>query len=335
MLAGDGRHGLLEHAVDAVLDEQRVVVGLEVDVGGAAFERGEDGRVDETDDRRDVVIGRELLDGDVLVGGVFTGEHVEGKAFGGFVEHALRLLRLLEEVGDLRERGDAGDDARAEQTGDLVEHHEARGVGDGDSKAAVLRLLERHEVVAEHHVDRNGLEELVLDLEVLQVDELGVIAARETFGALGFGERVVGERGCYGGSHLVQTPCVASVQLAADVAQTKDRHVERDQNDDDDEAHGDEDQGFDKAHDGGELGLHVLFEELGDGVEHGRQRAGGLANLDHLDGELREDAGLLEAGGETLAFADALDRSVDSLGNLRDSMERAAVSRLGPAAGRR
>ena len=32
VLARDGRHGLLEHAVDAVLDEQRVVVGLDVDV---------------------------------------------------------------------------------------------------------------------------------------------------------------------------------------------------------------------------------------------------------------------------------------------------------------
>jgi hypothetical protein len=36
----------------------------------------------------------------------------------------------------------------------------------------------------------------VLNLEVLQVDELGMIPARKTFGALGFAERVVGERGC-------------------------------------------------------------------------------------------------------------------------------------------
>ena len=93
-----------------------------------------------------------LLDGDVFVGVVFAGEHVEGEAFGGFVEHALRLLGLLEQVGDLRERGDAGDEARAEQAGDLVEHHQLGGVGDGDGEAA-FELLQRHEVVAEHHVD--------------------------------------------------------------------------------------------------------------------------------------------------------------------------------------
>ncbi len=164
MLARDGRHGLLQHAVDAVLDEERVVVGLEMDIRGAAFERGEDGGVDQADDGRDVVFGGDALDGDVLVGVVFAGEHVEGQAFAGFVEHALRLLGLLEQVGDLRERGDAGDQALAEQAGDLVEHHELRRVGDGDGEAA-FGLLQRHEVVAEHHVHGDGLEELVLDLK--------------------------------------------------------------------------------------------------------------------------------------------------------------------------
>ena len=60
-------------------------------------------------------------------GFVFAGEHVEGEAFAGFVEHALRLLGFLQQVGDLRQRGHAGDDAMAEQAGDLVEHHEPRG----------------------------------------------------------------------------------------------------------------------------------------------------------------------------------------------------------------
>jgi hypothetical protein len=51
VLAGDGGHGLLQHAVDAVLDhDTAVVVCLEVDVGGAALERGEDGGVDQADD---------------------------------------------------------------------------------------------------------------------------------------------------------------------------------------------------------------------------------------------------------------------------------------------
>ena len=57
---------------------------------------------------------------------VFAGEHIEGEAFAGFVEHALRLLGLLQQVGDLREGGDARDDAMAQQAGDLVEHHQLR-----------------------------------------------------------------------------------------------------------------------------------------------------------------------------------------------------------------
>ena len=40
-------------------------------------------------------------------------------------------------------------------------------------------LLQRHEVVAEHQVDRNLAEQLVLDVKVLQVDELAAIAPRQ------------------------------------------------------------------------------------------------------------------------------------------------------------
>ncbi len=111
MLAGDGRHGLLQHAVDAVLHMHRVVVGLDVNVGGAALESGEDGGVHQPDDGADVFFAGELLDGDVFVGVVVAGEHVEGEPFAGFVENALRLLGFLEQVGDLRERGHARNDA--------------------------------------------------------------------------------------------------------------------------------------------------------------------------------------------------------------------------------
>ena len=204
VLAGDGGHGLLQDTVDAVLDEERVVEGLEVDIGGAAFERGEDGGVDEADDGREIVFAGEALDGDVLVGIVFGREDVERQPFRCFVEDALGLLGLLEQIGDLREGGDAGDEAGAEEAGDLVEDHELGGVGDGDGEAALV-LLERHEVVAEHHVDGDGLEELVLDFEVFQVDELGVVAAGEDAGALvlvhgHFGD---GEWEGYGSCHEV------------------------------------------------------------------------------------------------------------------------------------
>ena len=153
-----------------------IVVGFDVNVGGAALEGGEDGGVHEADDGADVFFAGELLNGDVFVGVFVAGEHVEGEAFAGFVEDALRLLGFLEQVGDLRERGDAGDDAVAEQAGDFVEHHEPRGIADGDDEAFGL-LLDGHEVVAEHQLDGHGAQQFVLNLEVLQVDEFGAIAA--------------------------------------------------------------------------------------------------------------------------------------------------------------
>ncbi len=107
VLARDGRHGCLQHAVDAVLDDQRVVVCFDVNIRGAAFERGEDGRIDQADDRADVFFRGQLLDRDVFIRVVFAGDDVKGQPLGRFIEHALRLLRFLEQVGDLRERGDA------------------------------------------------------------------------------------------------------------------------------------------------------------------------------------------------------------------------------------
>jgi hypothetical protein len=104
--------------------------------------------------------------------------HVEGKAFGRFVEHALRLLGFLEQFVDLRQGRDAGHQALAEQARDLVEHHEAARVGDHDDET-VFQLFDRHEVVAEHHLDRHGEEQVVLDAEVLEVDKLAAVAPRE------------------------------------------------------------------------------------------------------------------------------------------------------------
>jgi hypothetical protein len=154
-------------------------------VGGAALKRGEDGGVDQANDGADVFFAGELFDGYVFVGAVVAGEDVEGEAFAGFIENALRLLGFFEQVSDLREGGDAGDDAMGEEAGDLVENHEARGVADGDDEG-VFALLDGDEVVAEHQLDGNGAEEVVLDAEVFEVDEFGVIAAGECLGARAF-----------------------------------------------------------------------------------------------------------------------------------------------------
>ena len=167
VLARDGRHGFLKHAVNAVLHMERIVVSFDMDVRGAALEGGEDGGVDEADDRADVLIAGQLLDGDALVfGGIVTTEYVEGEAFAGFIEYALRLLGLLEQVGDLREGCDASDDAVAEKAGDFVEHHQAGGIADCNHHGISL-LLDGHEVVAEHQFDGNRAQQVVLDFEIL------------------------------------------------------------------------------------------------------------------------------------------------------------------------
>src|SRR5207302_8410172 len=46
MLLGNWRHRLLKHAVDSVLDGDRVIHGLDMDVAGAPLERREDCGVD-------------------------------------------------------------------------------------------------------------------------------------------------------------------------------------------------------------------------------------------------------------------------------------------------
>uniref|UniRef100_E6QI37 Uncharacterized protein n=1 Tax=mine drainage metagenome TaxID=410659 RepID=E6QI37_9ZZZZ len=181
MFAGNGRHGGLKDAVNAVLDEQGIVIGFDMDVRGAALERGKDGGVDEADDGAKVFIGGKLLDRDAFVRVFLAGDDVEGESFAGFIENALGLFRFLEQVGDLRERGDARLDAAAEEAGNLVEDHEFRWVADGDDEN-VVALFEWDEVIAKHQLDGNGAQEVVLDFEVLEVGKLGAVAARELLG---------------------------------------------------------------------------------------------------------------------------------------------------------
>ena len=47
----------------------------------------------------------------------------------------------------------------------------------GDGEASITSLFEGHEVVAEHEVHRDFLEEIVVELEIVQIDEFATIAA--------------------------------------------------------------------------------------------------------------------------------------------------------------
>ena len=89
VLFGDGLHRLLQHAVNAVLDDHRIVARFDVNVTGAPLQGGEDGRVHQADDGTDVGFRRQLLDGDGLVGVLVFGNDVERETFAGFFQHAL------------------------------------------------------------------------------------------------------------------------------------------------------------------------------------------------------------------------------------------------------
>ncbi len=155
-----------------------------MNVRSAAFEGGKDGGIDQPDDGADVLFGSELLDRDVLIGIVFGRDDVEREALRRLVEHPLRLLRLLEQVGDLREGGHPGGDPLSQQAADLVQHHEAAGIADRDDQA-VFQLLQGHEVITKHHVDGHAAEKFVLDAKVLEVDKIAAIAMGERLGARG------------------------------------------------------------------------------------------------------------------------------------------------------
>ena len=66
MFLADRRHGLREHAVDAELDDDRVVAGLNVNVRGPPLQRGKDRGIDQPDDRAGIARRRQLVDGQRL-----------------------------------------------------------------------------------------------------------------------------------------------------------------------------------------------------------------------------------------------------------------------------
>ena len=83
-------------------------------------------------------------------------------------QDALRLLGLLEQLGNLRERGDFDAQLLVEQQGQFVDQVEVPRIRQGDVERAVLRV-QRHEVVAEHQIHRNGAEKIVIDPRFPQI----------------------------------------------------------------------------------------------------------------------------------------------------------------------
>ncbi len=162
----DRLHRLLQHAVNAVLDDHRIVARLHVNITGAALQGAEDRGVHQADDGADVVLRRQLFNRDGLVAArVIVVHHVQRKGLAGLVQHALRLLGLLQDVGDFRQRGYPRQHPAVQQQADLVDHVELAGVAERNRQPSIFQLLQRHEVEAEHQLHRHLAEEFVLDPE--------------------------------------------------------------------------------------------------------------------------------------------------------------------------
>ena len=186
----DGGHGVVQDAIDAVLDGDFLVARFDVDIGGAALERVEDGGVDQLDDGSDVAIALgEFVDRESFVGVVVVAYDVEREAFGDFFEDALGLLGLLEEVADLGGSGDFDAQLFVEQEAQLVDHVEVARVGEGDIKGAVDGA-ERYEVVPEHEVNGDAAEEVVVDGAFAEVDVFAAVACGHRLGGGDFGSEV-------------------------------------------------------------------------------------------------------------------------------------------------
>ena len=179
---GNRPHRRLQHAIDAVLHVHRIVLRLDVNVAGAALDGGEDGRVDQPDDR--AAVARQPFDGEIVVCKVIVFEDLDLKFLGRFVEHALGALALLQHALDGRTCPHHHADLRAEDDAELVDHRQVGRVRhDNHERLAIAPV--RHEAVAQHQVRGNRPEQLLVDPEVVHVQEVEPIpigeAARRGF----------------------------------------------------------------------------------------------------------------------------------------------------------
>src|SRR6266540_1105074 len=90
MLLGHRLHGRLQHPVDAVLDDDLGVAGLDVDVRGPAVEGIEDGGIDETDDGRGIRL--DPVDGEDVIAVVVVAQELDLEGLRSLLQDSLRAL---------------------------------------------------------------------------------------------------------------------------------------------------------------------------------------------------------------------------------------------------
>lgn len=133
-----------------------------MDVGRAALDGVEQDGVDELDDRRRVL--RDPVDREGLFPLFVLTDELKAEVFGGLVQHPLRGLALLEDVGDAGAASDLDLERQSRQELELVQLHDVRRIG-ADDRHRLLGALLRDERVAEHPLDRNRSEEVGVHAE--------------------------------------------------------------------------------------------------------------------------------------------------------------------------
>ena len=171
---------LLEDAVDAEAHDERVLLRLEVDVGGAVLGRLEDDGVDEPHERR---VGDAVVDLEI-VGLLFLRDP---KLLVDLLEDGPRAERLrgarhpAQLQHDVLARGDAEVERVAGREPELVDSVQVAGVGDGDPQRAVLeRVRDRGDAL--EHVQRDLLGRVLVDAREGEVDEGDLVADGERAG---------------------------------------------------------------------------------------------------------------------------------------------------------
>ena len=102
----NGRHCVLQDAVNSVLHGDFSVTCFNENVARAALKRGKDDGLDEFDDRAGGGIAGDTVAGKCFVFLIDGFVRLQSKGFGGLFENALRLFGALEDVADLAGGGD-------------------------------------------------------------------------------------------------------------------------------------------------------------------------------------------------------------------------------------
>src|SRR5262249_39691486 len=115
----DRIHGLVQNAVDAVLDDDDILLSLDVHVRGAPLDGIEDDRIDQLDDGRGVL--RDPVDREGFLALLVFGNQLHPELFGRLVQDALRGLALLEDVVDRAAASDLQLERNSYEQFELVE----------------------------------------------------------------------------------------------------------------------------------------------------------------------------------------------------------------------